>query len=368
VIGAGTAGTAVTVLLRRAAIAVDLIEARPDGNATVGSGITLQGNALRVLRELGVWDQVRRDGYAFNEVGITAPDGAVLHVQQDIRTGGEDLPATVGMQRPRLQRILLDAAHASGADLRLGVTAQALDQDAQGVTVRFSDGLRSRYDLVIAADGLNSRTRAAVGIDDKPEPTGMAIWRVAAPRPPEVTRTDLAYGGRCYIAGYCPTSESTLYAYLVEGCRDRASIDPASYAARMRELAAGYGGAWSKIAHSITDQAAVNYTWFDKLLVEGSWHRGRVVLVGDAAHTCPPTLAQGAAMSLEDALVLAELLADHDTWDEQVLRDYYARRIARVRPVVDASVRLGQWQLDGVRDADVPGLIGRTLGPLKERP
>lgn len=368
VIGAGTSGTAATILLRRAGIDVDLIEIAADGRTAVGSGITLQGNALRVLRELGVWEQVRREGYAFDEVGITTPDGTVLHVQKDIRTGGDDLPATLGMQRPRLQQILLDAARASGADLHLGVTAEALDQDAQGVTVHFSDGRTSRYDLVIAADGLNSHTRAAIGIAEKPAPTGMAIWRVAAPRPLEVTRTDLAYGGHCYIAGYCPTSESTLYAYLVEGCHDRASVDPASFAARMRELAVGYGGAWPQIAKNITDEASVNYTRFDRLLVEGSWHRGRVVLVGDAAHVCPPTLAQGAAMSLEDALVLADLLTGSENWDGGVLQEYYERRIARVRPVVDASVQLGQWQLDEVRDADVPGLIGRPLGPLKERP
>ena len=368
VIGAGTSGSAMTILLRRAGIGVDLIEVAPDANAAVGSGITLQGNALRVLRELGVWEQLRREGYAFGEVGITTPDGTVLHVQKDIRTGGDDLPATLGMQRPRLQQILLDAVRASGADLRLGCTAEAFDQDPHGVTVRFSDGRILRYDLVIAADGLNSRTRAAIGIAEKPESTGMAIWRVAAPRPPEVTRTDLAYGGSCYIAGYCPTSESTLYAYIVEGCRDRASLDPACYAARMRELVAGYGGAWPYIAKNITDEAAVNYTRFDRLLVEGSWHRGRIVLVGDAAHACPPTLAQGAAMSLEDALVLAELLTSRESWDERLLQDYYERRVARVRPVVDASVQLGQWQLDGVRDADVPGLIVRTLGPLKERP
>ncbi|HZP52099.1 FAD-dependent oxidoreductase [Actinocrinis sp.] len=368
VIGAGTSGNAAAILLRRAGIDVDLVEVASDGNAAVGSGITLQGNALRVLRELGVWEQVRREGYAFDEVGITIPDGTVLHVQKDIRTGGDDLPATLGMQRPRLQQILLGAVRASGADLRLGVTAEALVQDPHGVTVDFSDGRTSRYDLVIAADGLNSRTRAAIGIAQKPEPTGMAIWRVAAPRPLQVTRTDLAYGGRCYIAGYCPTSESTLYAYLVEGCHHRTSLDPASYAARMRDLAAGYGGVWPQIAKSITDEAMVNYTWFDRLLVEGSWHRGRVVLVGDAAHACPPTLAQGAAMSLEDALVLAELLTSRETWDGQLLQEYYERRIARVRPVVDASVQLGQWQLDGVRDADVPGLIGRTLSPLKERP
>ncbi|MFF5898682.1 FAD-dependent oxidoreductase [Streptomyces argenteolus] len=368
VIGGGAAGNAVTVLLRRAGLGVDLIEAKDDWNATAGSGITLQGNALRVLRELGVWEQVETSGYGFGSVGITAPDGTVLHVQDDIRSGGDDLPATVGMQRPQLQRILIDAVRASGAQVRLGVRVTALDQDGDGVSARFTDGTEGRYDLVIAADGLGSTTRAAIGITAKPEPTGMAIWRIAAPRPAAVERTDLAYGGPAFIAGYCPTSETTLYAYVVEANRDRASIPPTSYADEMRRLVSAYGGNWPEITEHITDPAQVNYTWFDRMLVEDSWHRGRVVLIGDAAHCCPPTLAQGAALSLEDAWVLARMLSASDTWDDALLQAYYERRIARVRPVVDASVQIGQWQLDGVRDADVPGLMGRTMTMLRELP
>ncbi|NBE52539.1 FAD-dependent oxidoreductase [Streptomyces boluensis] len=371
VIGGGAAGNAATILLRRAGITVDLVEADDDWNATAGSGITLQGNALRVLRELGVWEQVEQSGYGFDAVGITAPDGTVLHVAEDLRTGGDDLPATVGMRRPQLQRILSDAVRAGGATVRLGVRAESLDQsaDGDGVTVGFSDGTESRYDLVIAADGMGSTTRAAIGIPDRPEPTGMAVWRVAAPRPAGVTRTDLAYGGPAHIAGYCPTSESTLYAYVVEAGRDRASIPADSYADEMRALAQHYGGRhWPEITANITDPAQVNYTRFDRMLVEGSWHRGRVVLVGDAAHCCPPTLAQGAALSLEDAWVLAQLLAATGTWDGALLQAYYERRVARVRPVVEASVQLGQWQLDGVRDADVPGLMVRTMSMLRELP
>ncbi|MFI5566891.1 FAD-dependent oxidoreductase [Streptomyces sp. NPDC051740] len=368
VIGGGAAGNAVTVRLRRAGVDVDLIEAKDDWNATAGSGITLQGNALRVLRELGVWERVEASGFGFGSVGITAPDGTVLHVQDDLRTGGDDLPATVGMQRPQLQQILIDAVRTSGATVRLGTTAEILAQDTDGVSIRFSDGTEGRYDLVIAADGLGSKTRAAIGISDKPEPTGMAIWRVAAPRPAGVVRTDLAYGGPAYIAGYCPTSETTLYAYVVEANRDRASIPPESYADEMRRLASSYGGFWPEITEHITDPAKVNYTWFDRMLVEGSWHRGRVVLVGDAAHCCPPTLAQGAALSLEDALVLAELLTGGREWDDALFQAYHERRAPRVRAVVEASVRIGQWQLDGVRDADVPGLMGRTMTMLREAP
>ncbi|WP_369230751.1 FAD-dependent oxidoreductase [Streptomyces sp. R21] len=368
VVGAGTSGNALTVLLRRAGIAVDVVEASPDGKAAAGSGITLQGNALRVLREVGVLEGIEKDGYAAEGVAVLAPDGTVLHAHEELRTGGDDLPSHIGMQRPRLQQLLIDRVRASGAEIRLGTTATALGQDDEGVDVTFSDATSRRYDLVVGADGLHSATRAMIGITERPEPTGMGIWRAPAPRPAGVHRTEMVYGGRCFIAGYCPTGEDTVYAYLVERARDRDALRPATYADEMRALSEGYGGAWTEIRTAFTDPKAVNYTCFDRHLVEGPWHRGRVVLVGDAAHACPPTLAQGAAMSLEDVLVLAELLTSRDDWDDQLFTDYHDRRLPRVRMVVDASVQLGQWLLDGVRDADVPGLMGRTMNALKELP
>ncbi|WP_299538572.1 FAD-dependent oxidoreductase [uncultured Streptomyces sp.] len=367
VVGGGTAGNSFAVLARRAGMDVDLVEVKEDWNA-YGSGITLQGNALRVLREVGVWDRVAEQGASTDGVSIVTPAGDVVFTQQDVRTGGDDLPATVGMQRPALQRILIDAVRASGTRVRLGTTVEKLTQDGSGVDVVFTDGTSGRYDLVVAADGIGSRTRAAIGVTERPEPTGMAIWRAPAPRPAGVERTHLAYGGPAFIAGFCPTGEDTVYAYLVEANRDRASIDPATYADEMRALAAGYGGHWTQIRESLTDPSQINYTWFDRHLVEGDWHRGRVVLVGDAAHACPPTIAQGAAMSLEDVSVLVELLRTHEVWDDALLRRYRSRRIERVRTVVDASVQIGRWQLDGVRDADVPGLMGRTMNILKELP
>ncbi|QOV34684.1 FAD-dependent oxidoreductase [Streptomyces ferrugineus] len=372
VIGGGTSGNSLAVLLRRAGIAVDLVEVSPDWKAAAGSGITLQGNALRVLREVGVLDGIEKHGYASDGIGILAPDGTVIAAHADFRTGGEDLPAHIGMQRSRLQQLLIDRVRASGADVRLGVTATAFRQDGAGVDVTFSDGTGRRYDLVVGADGLHSATREMIGITDRPEPTGMAIWRAPAPRPAGVTRTEMIYSGRCFVAGYCPTSEDTVYAYLVERARDRAALDPDSYADEMRSLSEGYGGAWEEIRASFTDPKVVNHTCFDRHLVEGAWHRGRVVLVGDAAHCCPPTLAQGAAMSLEDVLVLAELLTGRGEWDERLLTDYHARRLPRVRMVIDVSVQIGRWLLDRAPDEergrDVAALMGRTMSALRELP
>ncbi len=140
VVGAGAAGCATATLLADAGVSVDLIDILPDVSA-LGSGITLQGNALRVLRQLGVWDQVAERGCAFDTLGLRAPDpdGTLIVELTDVRTGGADLPATVGMYRPDLSGILVDRATSAGAKVRFGTTYTALDQDDDGVDVGFSD-------------------------------------------------------------------------------------------------------------------------------------------------------------------------------------------------------------------------------------
>jgi 2-polyprenyl-6-methoxyphenol hydroxylase-like FAD-dependent oxidoreductase len=359
VVGAGAAGTATAILLAERGVSVDLVDVKPDVGA-LGSGITLQGNALRVFRELGVWPKVREQGYAFDSLGIRAPDphGSLVAEIPDARTGGPDLPATVGMYRPDLARILVDRAIEAGAKVRFGTMATSLVQDDEGVDVTFADGSSGRYDLVVGADGVRSWTRSRIGVELETRSTGMGIWRVFVPRPASVTRTDLVYGGPCYIAGYCPTGEDTMYAYLVEKARDRSLLTPEESLAVMRELSEAYHGPWDEIRESLVDPSTVNYTWFETHALDAPWHRGRVVLIGDAAHTCPPTLAQGAAQALEDASVLAELLLAHSALSDDLWTEFETRRVPRATAVVEASVQLGDWLLDGVQ-GDVPGLMGR---------
>jgi 2-polyprenyl-6-methoxyphenol hydroxylase-like FAD-dependent oxidoreductase len=357
VVGGGAAGTATAILLAQAGVTVDLVDVKPEPTA-VGSGITLQGNALRVLKQLGVWDDVSAAGYAFDSLGLRAPDpaGTLLAEIPDVKTGGPDLPATLGMPRPELARVLLERALSAGAKVRFGTTFTELTQDAGGVDVTFSDGSTGRYDLVVGADGIRSWTRRALGVNLETQATGMGIWRAFGPRPASVTRTDLYYGGPSYIAGYCPTGEDSLYAYIVEPAQDRSTLTPEEQLATMRQLSEAYHGPWDDIRPTLTDPSRVNYTWFETHVLPEPWNRGRAVLIGDAAHSCPPTLAQGAAQALEDASVLAELLLSADAVDAELWSAFHARRVDRARTVVDASNQLGQWLLDHVR-GDVPGLL-----------
>ena len=367
VVGGGLAGSATAVHLAAGGVAVDLIDIKPDA-AALGSGITLQGNALRELRSLGVWEQVQAAGYAFDVTGIRAPDpvGTVVAEIPDAKTGGPDLPAAMGMPRPELARILLDRATEVGVKVRFGTTFTDLAQDDDGVDVTFSDGSTGRYDVVVGADGIRSWTRRALGVHLETRSIGMGIWRAFGPRPAGVTRTDLYYGGPSFIAGYCPTCEDSLYAYIVEDAQDRSALSPEEQLATMKQLSQAYHGPWDEIRESLTDPSRVNYTWFETHVLDAPWNRGRVVLIGDAAHTCPPTIAQGGAMALEDAVVLAELLTERTTLDQGLWDAFTARRYDRAKTVVDASNQLAQWQLEHVL-GDIPSLM-RSIAMLTSQP
>jgi len=358
VAGCGAASMAVAIPLAQAGVEVDVFELKSEISA-LGSGITLQGNALRELAKLGVWDEARAEGYPFDGLTLRAPgpEAAVVAELPEVATGGPDFPAGMGMYRPDLARILAARAEEVGVRIRFGAKVTGVTETDAGVRVDVGGASVGEYDLLVGADGLHSTVRELIGIDTKPEPTGMGIWRAFVPRPAEVTQSQLYYGGPAYIAGYTPTGDDTMYAFFVEDAQDRFDIDEAGGAEIMRELCRAYGGPWNEVRESLDETRRINYTWFTSHIIEGAWNRGRTVVIGDAAHSCPPTIAQGAAQAFEDGTVLAELLLKADAVDQELWDAFHARRVARAAAVVEASVQLGAWQLEHNREADGPGLI-----------
>jgi len=161
------------------------------------------------------------------------------------------------------------------------------------------------------------------------------------------------------------TGENSLYAYIVEDVQDRSGLTPDEQLATMKQLAAAYHGPWDDIRETLDDPSRVNYTKFETHVLAAPWNRGRVVVIGDAAHSCPPTLAQGGAQALEDAAVLAELLLASDSLDDGLWDSFHARRVPRAQAVVEASNQLGQWLLDD-EQGDVPGLMRRITTLVSE--
>lgn len=353
IVGGGTVGSALTLLLRRHGIDVDLLDLDPGWNA-LGSGITLQGNALHVLRAAGVWGEVK------NNI-VAAPP----HLDF-IKTGGPELPGACGMYRPTLHKILTDAVRRSGTQIRLGATVEKLEDTGDSVTATLSDGTVGQYDLVVGADGIHSTVRSMIDITATPTPTGLAIWRAYTPRPAGLEYGELTHGENFYISGYTPVSTTHLYAYVIEDARERSELQTLDWAAEFGRLTESSEGFWPAIRASVTDASQLDYRGLDHLLVNPPWNLGRVIIIGDAAHACPPTLAQGAAMGLEDALVLAELLAESDVLDQSVFDAFHARRYPRVRDVVQTSVEMCDVARDPERAPTSMALLYNAMTKLTE--
>lgn len=154
------------------------------------------------------------------------------------------------------------------------------------------------------------------------------------------------------------------YAYLLDENLDASLIGPCAPLSLLRERGAGYGGVWGKILASLPEDTAVDYRWIEAILVDEPWHRGRTVIIGDAAHACPPLIAQGAAMCAEDAVVLAELVTGAEPLD-QALDTFMARRLPRVRVVLENSLRLADWEIHPDTPGADPGrIMSETLDYL----
>ncbi|MFJ9691209.1 FAD-dependent monooxygenase [Kitasatospora sp. NPDC101183] len=320
--GGGIGGLTAALALALRGHRVDVAELREQPEA-LGVGIIQPSNALHVMRELGVLDACLAEGFEWGTLTICDPAGGVLARIPQPRMA--DAPASNGIPRPALARLLAEAAAKAGATLRFGTTICALEQDADGVDVTLADGHAGRYDLVVGFDGIGSALRRRLyGEAYAPEYTGFANWRYTLPRSPEVDGVLMSTGNLAAKALLTPISDGLMYLGSVFAEAEDFRPDPERAHEQLRERLAGFGGPIAEALAQVTDPAAVVYSRISQVTVEEPWHVGRVVLAGDAAHASTPHLAQGAAMAVEDALVLAQELESADTvpaalaaWEER---------------------------------------------------
>jgi 2-polyprenyl-6-methoxyphenol hydroxylase-like FAD-dependent oxidoreductase len=341
IIGGGIGGLTAAIALRQRGFAVEVIEKDPNWSV-YGVGIIQQGNVLRAVDALGILDRYVGAGVGFDAVEVFAPDGTKVARVPSHRLL-ERYPANLGVGRRAMQAVLGEAAKEAGATIRLGVTAETIEDDGEQVDVRFSDGSAASYDLVVGADGVHSQTRAMLFPEaETPQFTGQGVWRYNLPRPAELDTLQV-YNGRIG-AGLVPISPDTMYMYLTTAEPGNPRYSDKQLAADMRAKTASYAPAIRELSKQITSNDDVVYRPLEALLVEGSWHRGRVVLLGDAVHATTPHLGQGAGLAIEDSLVLADELARHDDM-EVALTAYRDRRFERCAYIVRSSLAICMGQL-----------------------
>ena len=244
--------------------------------------------------------------------------------------------------------------------ISFGLTVRAVTPTGQ---VELSDGKSASYDVVVGADGANSRVRELLfGTDCRPQYTEQAVWRAMVPKPAAVNARHAYYGPR-HKAGFNPVSQAEMYIYLVQNVQGNPRLEPARWPAVMQELLADFGGHIGEVRRSISDPKRIVYRPVSSLLLPPPWYKGRVVLIGDAAHTAPPQLASGATIAIEDAIVLAELLSAMPA--EAALERFMQRRFERCRIVVENSWQLGEWEkTPEAPGADPTALIQASMKAL----
>lgn len=343
VVGGGIGGLTAAAALRKQGIDVDLIEKNPE-HSVYGVGIIQPNNALRALDVIGLADECVRRGGAFERVTIRDRFGNPIGGGNSPGEAAPHLPAINGITRPILQEILLTAAQDTGTQIRLGVEIETWADHGDKVVVTSTDGVTRDYDLLIGADGVFSQLRKNI-FPDAPIPvfSGEAGWRYNLPRPAALESGEMWYGDQSKV-GLVPLSPTLMYIFIVTHEPDNPFMQVEGLASKMRERLEEYHGLVSELRNQIVDDRAVVYKALDHLLLPAPWYKGRAVLIGDAAHATVPHLAQGAAMAIEDAVLLAELLA-RDASIEELMREFMARRFERSRLVVETSTQLVDWEI-----------------------
>jgi 2-polyprenyl-6-methoxyphenol hydroxylase-like FAD-dependent oxidoreductase len=344
VIGGGIGGLALARALVARGMDAEVFEQAPL-LSPLGAGLILHPGALLALRQLGLEAAVIRAGTELVRGAALTSSGAVLQETPLALLRDQVGAGTAGIHRARLQQVLLE-----GLDpIRLGRVFTRYDEDESGVTASFADGSTARGTLLVGADGLRSRVRAQLLGEQPLRYAGYTSWRGVAAGddffPPQELSEIWGPGERF---GIVPIGHGETYWFAVanapEGERDDEPL------AEVKRRFAGWSKPIARLLDATSRERVLRTDIHDRTPVS-SWSRGAVTLLGDAAHPMTPNLGQGACMAIEDAVVLARCLAEHQS-SSQALPAYEALRVPRTSRFVKES-----WQFGRLAKLENPALV-----------
>lgn len=341
VVGGGIGGQSVAIALKKAGYEPEIVELHKEFNV-YGVGIIQQANALRALDAIGVADEAIRRGSPYGRVKLCIPTG------QQIGEAGTPpigrFPSHNGISRRILHDILFEEAQRVGVKYRMGLTVEHINNQPDKVEVSFTDGTTGTYDILIASDGINSKVRSLVFGPYKPNYVGLSVWRYAFPRPKDLD-TGYIYFGKKSKIGIIPMTADACYIFLNSAEGENPYIPENELVDRLKAHMRTFPvPIVQELVEQVTDAKLVNYRTLETLKLPAPWYKNRVIVIGDAAHATIPQLGSGAALAIEDAVVLVEELQKNTTVEE-TFAQFMSRRLQRCQMVVEASETLGQWEV-----------------------
>lgn len=307
VIGAGMGGLAAAIALRRIGLHADVYERAPEFRP-VGAGIGVQGNAFRALRRLGLEYRVRAVGVPIERFEFRHWSGKVLAAwsQGEVdRTLGS---LSTNLHRSELHDLLFSAV--DSGSVHLGMEYVGFEQDADGVTVRFADGSERRTSVLVAADGASSRTRQELAPDRKLRYAGFVAWRGVTPHsdPTMPVGTVRQFLGRGRSFGEWHLRGGRIYWVATRRMPEGSGDGPGGRKVDVLDACQGVYAPAAEVVRPLADEQIVRNDIYDSKPAPG-WSRGRVALLGDAAHPSAPTLGQAGGQAMIDGVVLAKALS-----------------------------------------------------------
>jgi 2-polyprenyl-6-methoxyphenol hydroxylase-like FAD-dependent oxidoreductase len=331
IVGAGIAGLALAASLEHFGITPVVVEIG-DASLSRGLALMLTGNAAMALRRAGLDELIVGRGIVLERIAHSDPLGNPVEDEHDLRPSSARHAPALGITRDGLMSGLSSAIP---APVRYATTVASVGGKALEPEVDFSDGTHGQFDLIVGADGIHSAMREIIYPRVKPAYRSFCAWRtvMAGADPEPVFRFSSTPG--CLLGSF-PVGPGLVYAFLLFHSPQIPVLSRDESLTRFKDLASQFRADVTTLIARQQDPARVIFVPVHEVRTPSS-HRDRVVLIGDAAHGFPPLLAQGAAMAIEDAVVLAESLARSRAVGE-ALRSYESRRRPRVN-TIRAGVR-----------------------------